>query len=52
MLYDIDAEHLNQPEDFYTALLDATETLGDNHYATLDTLHTLYLFEFYKIVKI
>ena len=51
-LYDIDAEHLNQPEDFYTALLDATETAGDNHCAALNTLHTLYLFEFYKIVKI
>jgi hypothetical protein len=51
-LYGIDAEHLNQFEDFYTALSVATETTGDSHYAALDTLHTLYLFEFYKIVKI
>ena len=52
MQYDIDAKHLSQPEDFYTAVLDATKTSGDNHYTALDTLHTLYLFEFYKIVKI
>ncbi len=51
-LYDIDAEHLNQPEDFYTALSDATETTGDTHLVALDTLHALYLFEFLKIVKI
>ena len=51
-LYDIDSEHLNHPEDFYTTLSDATKTVGDNHYAALDTLHKLYLFEFYKIVKI
>jgi len=52
MLYDIDAEHLSQPKDFYTALADATETSRNNHHAALDTLHTLYLFEFFKIVKI
>ena len=48
-LYDIDTEHLSQPEDFYTALSDATETTRDSNYAALDTL---YLFEFCKIVKI
>ena len=52
MQYDIDADQLSQPEDFYTALSDATKTAGDNHSAAMDTLHTLYLFEFYKIVKI
>ena len=52
MQYDIDAEQLSQPEHFYTALSEAIETVGDNHSAALDTLHTLYLFEFYKIVKI
>ena len=51
-LYDIDVEQLSQPEDFYTALSEATETSRDSHYAALDTLHTLYLFEFYKIAKI
>ncbi len=51
-LYDIDAEHLSQLEDFYTALSDSTKTAKDNHYAALNTFHTLYLFEFYKIVKI
>jgi hypothetical protein len=28
MLYDIDAENLSQPDDFYTALSDATKTTG------------------------
>jgi hypothetical protein len=51
-LHDIDAEYLSQPEDFYTAMSDATQTVGDNQHAAMDTLHTLYLFEFYKIVKI
>jgi hypothetical protein len=51
-LYVIDAAHLSQPEDFYTALSDATETAWDSHFVALDTLHTLYLVEFYKIVKI
>ena len=46
-LYDIDAEPHNQPEDFYTALSDAKEAARANHYAALDTTHTLYLVEFY-----
>jgi hypothetical protein len=51
-LYDIDAEQLSQPKDLYTAISEATETSWVSHYAAMDTLHTLYLFEFYKIVKI
>jgi hypothetical protein len=51
-IFDLDAEHVNQPEDFYTALSDVTEALGDGHYADMDASHMLYLFEFYKIVKI
>ena len=51
-LYDIDAEQLSHPEDFYTALSEATETAGDSHTVALDTLNPLYLLEFYKIVKI
>ena len=50
--YDIDAEHFSHLEDFYTARSEAIEIEGDNHTPTLDTLHTLYLFEFLKIVKI
>ena len=50
--YDIDAEQLSQPEDFYTALSEAIETAWDSHSAAMNTLHTLYLFEFDKIVKI
>jgi hypothetical protein len=52
MLYDLDAEHINQPEDFYTTLLDATKAVRDTHYADLDASHMLYLLEFYTIVKI
>jgi len=44
--------HISQPEDFYTAISDATNAVGDSHYVDLDTLHTMYLLEFYKIVKI
>ena len=51
-LLDLDAEHIAQPEDFYTALSNATEAARDEHYVDLDALHVLYLFEFYKIVKI
>ena len=51
-LYDIDAEQLSHPKDFYTALSEATKAIGDSHTAALDTLNTLYIFEFYKIVKI
>jgi hypothetical protein len=41
-LYDIDAEHVNQPEDFYTTLSDAIEAARDGHYADLDASHMLY----------
>ena len=51
-VYDLDADHVNPPEDFYTSLSDATEASGDGHYADLDASHMLYLFEFYNIVKI
>ena len=51
-LFDLDAEHVDQPEDFYTTLSEATETTGDEHYVDMDALHMLYLFDFYKIVKI
>jgi len=52
MLYDIDADHINHPEDIYNALSDAIDVAKDSHYADFDTLHTLYLLELYKIVKI
>ena len=51
-LYDLDAEHVNRLEDFCIALSDATQAAKDGHYADLDASHILYLFEFYKIVKI
>ena len=52
LLFDLDAEHVDQPEDFYTTLSDATKAARDGHYADLDAAHMIYLFEFYKIVKI
>ena len=51
-LYDLDAERINQPEDFYTTLSDETKVDRDSHNADLGALHIIYLFEFYKIVKI
>ena len=36
-LYDIDAEHISEPEDFYTAISDATYAVGDSDYVDLDT---------------
>ena len=35
-LYELDAEHVNQPEDFDTALSDAIEAARDGHYVDLD----------------
>ena len=52
MLYDLDAEHVNQPEDFYTALSDAAKTTRGSYYAGLDASYMLYLLDFYKIVKV
>ena len=52
ILYDLDAEHDNPREDFYTTLSDATEAAGDGHFVDLYASHKLYLFEFYNIVKI
>ena len=52
MLYDLDAEHVNQPEDFYTSLSDAAKAARDSRYADLDASHMLYILESYKIVTI
>ena len=38
-LHDLDAKHVTQPEDFYTALSDATEAAREGHYADLDASH-------------
>jgi hypothetical protein len=46
MLFDKNAEVINAPEDFYTAILDATEADGDGHATQLDAMHILYLIEF------
>ena len=46
MLFDIDADVINAPEDIYTAISDAMEASKDNHTIEVDAMHTLYLFEF------
>jgi hypothetical protein len=51
-LYNTNAEQINHPKDFYSALSEATYAARDSHYADLDTLYTMYLLEFYMIVKI
>jgi hypothetical protein len=40
-LFDLNAEHVTQPEDFCTTLSDATEAARDEHYADLDASHML-----------
>jgi hypothetical protein len=52
MLFGIDAEAINAPENSYTAISDATEVARDSNTTELNSLHILYLFEFFKIIKI
>jgi len=48
----LDADILDIPDDYYTALSDAVEAACDRHYIELSPQHTLYLFEYYKISKV
>jgi hypothetical protein len=48
----LDAEILEIPDDYYSALSDAVEAAGDRHYIKLSPRHTLYLFEYCKISKV
>jgi hypothetical protein len=52
MIFDINAEVTDAPEDFYTTISDATEAAKESHTVNLEALHNLYPFELYKIVKI
>ena len=52
MLFDIDADALAVPEDYYSAFAEANELAGDKQSIQLDPQILLYLMEFYKIVKI
>jgi len=51
-LVSLDADTLNVPDDYYSALSEAVEAAGDRHYVELGPQHTLYLFEYYKINKV
>jgi hypothetical protein len=51
-LFDIDADALVVPEDYYSAIAEASELAGDRRSMELDPQVLLYLMEFYKIVKI
>ena len=52
MLFDIDAHALAVPEDYYSAIAEASESTRDRHSIELEPHLLLYLMEFYKIVKI
>ena len=52
MLFDIDADALAVPEDYYSAIVKASELSGDRQSIEVDPHILLYLMEFYKIVKI
>ena len=51
-LVSIDANTPHVPNDYYSALSEAVEAAGEKHYVELDSHHTLYLFEYYKISKV
>ncbi len=47
----LDADILDVPDDYYTALSESVETAGDRHYVKLSPHHQLYFFEYYKLSK-
>ena len=51
-IFDIDAEPLPIPEDYYTAIANATEAVGEEHTSMMDDYDLLHLFEYYKITKV
>ena len=48
----LDADILEVPNDYYSAISEAVEAAGERHYVELNPQHTLYLFEYYKISKV
>jgi len=50
-LFDIAADALEVPADYYSAIAAATETAGDNQNVQLEPQLLLYLMEIYKIFK-
>jgi hypothetical protein len=51
-LVSLDADTLDVPYDYYSALSEAVEAAGDRHSVELGPQHTLYIFEYYKIGKV
>ena len=51
-IFDIDAEPLPIPEDYYTAISNSTEAAGEGHTTEMDQHDLLYLFEYYKFTPI
>ena len=51
-LFDIDAEPMDIPEDYYTAIATASEAAGEGHTSEMKHHALIYLFEYYKITKI
>ena len=49
-LFDIDANALAVPDDYYSTIAEAIELAGDRHSIELDPQILLYFMEFYKIV--
>jgi hypothetical protein len=43
---------LDIPEDYYTAISNASEATGEGHATNIDHHDLLYLFEYYRITKI
>jgi hypothetical protein len=49
MIVSLDADILDVPDDYYTALSDGVEAAGDRLFVELSPQHQLYFFEYYKI---
>ena len=50
--FDIDAEPLPIPEDYFTAISHEIEAVGEGHTLVMEQCDLLYLFEYYKITKV
>ena len=51
-LVSLDANTPHVSNDYCSALSEAVEAAGERHNVALDSQHTLYLFEYYKISKV
>ena len=51
-IFDIDAEPMEVPGDYYTIISNATDVAGEDHIAVMDNYDLLYLFEYYITIKI